>query len=132
CANWRNGGRAGRHEEAVDAPRPRAAREAVRGVSGRVGAPNVPAVLAGADTKWVREKSWVRELPFFGALAGWSQERVRDLLSELLTVGLAAQSSGDYPTLVLTRAGAAVLDGEQAVELTLPAAVAPAPPRARP
>jgi ATP-dependent DNA helicase RecQ len=132
CDNCRDGGRAGGHEEAVAGAHLRAALEAVRRFSGRIGAANVAAVLAGADTKWVREKSWVRELPFFGALAGWTQERVRDLLSELLTVGLAAQSSGDYPTLVLTRSGAAVLEGEQLVELTLPAAPAPAAPKARP
>jgi len=93
CDNCRDGGRAGGREEAVEGAHLRAALEAVRRFSGRIGAANVAAVLAGADTKWVREKSWVRELPFFGALAGWTQERVRDLLSELLTVGLAAQSS---------------------------------------
>jgi len=134
CDNCRDGGRAGGREEAVAQPHLLAALTAVRRFSGRIGAANVAAVLAGADTRWVREKSWVRELPFFGALAEWSQERVRDLLSELLTVGLAAQSSGDYPTLVLTPTGAAVLEGGRQVELTLPgpAPAALAAPRARP
>jgi ATP-dependent DNA helicase RecQ len=126
CDNCLDGGRAAGLEEVVPAAQLAAALNAVRRFSGRIGAANVAAVLAGADTKWVREKSWVRELPFFAALAGWSQERVRDLLSELLVAGLAGQSSGDYPTLVLTRTGGEVLDGGAEVEISLPPAAAPA------
>jgi len=132
CDNCEAGDRRGAGEEAVGEPQLQAALGAVRRFSGRIGAANVAAVLAGADTKWVREKSWVRELPFFSALAGWSQERVRDLLSELLVEGLAAQSSGEYPTLVLTRRGAQVLEGTEDVVVALPPPPASTlPPRAR-
>ncbi|HEX6350617.1 MAG TPA: ATP-dependent DNA helicase RecQ, partial [Candidatus Dormibacteraeota bacterium] len=130
CDNCRAGERPSAAEQTVGVAQVRAALSAVRRFSGRIGAANVAAVLAGADTKWVREKSWVRELPSFGALAGWSQERVRDLLSELLVEGLAAQSSGDYPTLVLTRRGAEVLDGGEEAQLSLPAPPSSLRPRA--
>jgi ATP-dependent DNA helicase RecQ len=130
CDNCRAGDSRGAGEQAVELPQLRAALNAVKRFSGRIGAANVAAVLAGADTKWVREKAWVRELPFFGALTGWSQERVRDLISELLVEGLAAQSSGDYPTLVLTRRGGEVLAGAEEAEVSLPPPPSNLPPRA--
>jgi len=131
CDNCRAGDRREAGEQAVAVPQLRAALNAVKRFSGRIGAANVAAVLAGSDTKWVREKAWVRELPFFGALPGWSQERVRDLISELLVEGLAAQSSGDYPTLVLTRRGNEVLAGSEEAQVSLPPPPSNLPQRGR-
>jgi ATP-dependent DNA helicase RecQ len=48
-------------------------------------------------------------------------ERVRALLSELVDLGLARQSPGDYPTLLLTPEGGAVLGGRADVAVSLPA-----------
>src|SRR5205807_8868653 len=74
-------------EVAVDAGLVRAALAVIRRLNGRVGAANIAAVLGGRETKWVREHDWARQVTGFGALADWSQERIRLLLAELLEAG---------------------------------------------
>jgi ATP-dependent DNA helicase RecQ len=94
---------------------------AITRFSGRVGLANVAAVLGGRRTKWSTAQRWVEELPFHGALKGWSDERVRQLLAELVSTGFARQSSGEYPVVEVTPAGReAVLRGIPP-SLTLPA-----------
>ncbi|HSS94869.1 MAG TPA: ATP-dependent DNA helicase RecQ [Candidatus Dormibacteraeota bacterium] len=78
---------------------------AVARFSGRVGAANVAAVLGGRRSRWSAAQPWVQELPFYGALKKWSDERVRLLLAELMRAGLSRQSSGEYPVVELTAAG---------------------------
>jgi ATP-dependent DNA helicase RecQ len=78
---------------------------AVARFSGRVGLANVAAVLGGRKTRWSTAQAWVHELPFHGALKTWSDDRVRQLLAELVGAGLARQSSGEYPVVELTAAG---------------------------
>jgi ATP-dependent DNA helicase RecQ len=78
---------------------------AISRFSGRVGLANLAAVLGGRKTKWSTAQSWVEELPFHGALKKWSDERVRQLLAELIGGGFARQSSGEYPVVELTPAG---------------------------
>jgi ATP-dependent DNA helicase RecQ len=93
--------------------------------SGRVGLANVAAVLGGRKTKWSTAQPWVEGLPFHGALKGWSDDRVRLLLAELIGGGFARQSSGEYPVVELTPSGRkAVVLGDP------PALTLPAPPRA--
>ncbi|MGH7918804.1 MAG: HRDC domain-containing protein, partial [Candidatus Dormibacteraceae bacterium] len=109
-------------EEAVDPLIVSAALAAVEKF--HLGAANVAAILAGADTKWVRDHGWVLETPSHGALRGWSVERLRTLLGELVDTGLARLSPGDYPTLLLTDEGKAALRGTLVPELSLAPAVA--------
>jgi ATP-dependent DNA helicase RecQ len=89
--------------------------------SGRIGLASVAAVLGGRRTKWTTAQPWVEELPFHAALKKWSDERVRQLLAELIGSGFARQSSGEYPVVELTPAGRqAVMLGDPPA-LTLPA-----------
>jgi len=98
---------------------------AISRFSGRVGLANLAAVLGGRKTKWSTAQSWVEELPFHGALKKWSDERVRQLLAELIGGGFARQSSGEYPVVELTPAG------REAVMLGNPPALKlPATPKA--
>jgi ATP-dependent DNA helicase RecQ len=106
-------------EEAVPAAASRAALAAASRFSGRVGLASAAAVLRGASTRFTREQAWVGELAFFGALAGWREERVRDLLHELMEAGLVAQSSGESPLLLITEAGRRALAGGDIPELSL-------------
>ena len=64
---------------------------------------------------------WVQELPFHGALNGWKEERIRLLLSGLISAGLARQSSGEYPVVEITSAGREALATKTTPLLTLPA-----------
>ncbi|TMG32511.1 MAG: ATP-dependent DNA helicase RecQ [Chloroflexi bacterium] len=98
-----------------------AALAAVARFSGRVGLANVAGVLGGRKTKWSTAQSWVQELPFHGALKSWSDERVRQLLAELVGAGLARQSSGEYPVVELTAAGREAVRNAAPPLLKLPA-----------
>jgi ATP-dependent DNA helicase RecQ len=94
---------------------------AVARFSGRVGLANVAAVLGGRRTRWSAAQPWVQELPFHGTLKRWRDERVRQLLAELVGAGLARQSSGEYPVVELTPAGREAMTSGTLPRLMLPA-----------
>src|ERR1700674_5016633 len=94
---------------------------AVARFSGQIGLANVAAVLGGRRNRWSTAQPWVQELPFHGALKGWSDERVRQLLAELLSAGMARQSSGEYPVVELTPAGRDAMLPGRLPQLMLPA-----------
>jgi len=94
---------------------------AVARFSGRVGLANVAAVLGGRRTRWSAAQPWVQELPFHGTLKTWRDERVRQLLAELVGAGLARQSSGEYPVVELTPAGREAMTSGTLPRLMLPA-----------
>lgn len=100
----------------------RAALAAAARFSGYLGAANLAAILGGRQTAWTRRNLWATELSHFGALR-WPDDRLRDLLRELVEAGLLVQSSGEYPVLEITRAGRLALAG-QPVEVALPARTA--------
>jgi ATP-dependent DNA helicase RecQ len=108
-------------EEAVPVEAVSAGLRAIARFSGKVGLANVAAVLGGRRTKWSTAQSWVEELPFHGALRKWSDERVRQLLAELIGGGFARQSSGEYPVVELTSAGREAISHGTPPPLTLPA-----------
>jgi ATP-dependent DNA helicase RecQ len=88
--------------------------------SGRIGLVNLAAVLGGRETRWTREHSWVREVPAYNTLPGWSEDRVRRLFSELIDGGLVGQTPGQYPMVMLTEFGREVLAGRSDVAVSLP------------
>jgi len=100
-----------------------AVRAALRGVArfdGHLGGTRLAAVLRGADSAWNRDRPWVRELDFFGALAGWEEAAVRELLVKLVERELVLRGHGERPTLGLAPAGRAVLRGEREVTVSIP------------
>jgi ATP-dependent DNA helicase RecQ len=107
-------------EEAVPVEAVKAGLAAIARFSGRVGLANVAAVLGGRRTKWSTAQAWVQELPFHGALNKWKDERVRQLLAELVGAGLARQSSGEYPVVEITPAGREAITKGTPPLLTLP------------
>jgi ATP-dependent DNA helicase RecQ len=88
--------------------------------SGRIGLVNLAAVLGGRETRWTREHQWVREVPAYNTLPGWSEERVRRLFSELIDGGLVGQTPGQYPMVMLTELGREVLAGRSEAAVSLP------------
>ncbi len=107
-------------EEAVPAEAVQAGLAAIVRFSGRIGLANVAAVLGGRRTKWATAQPWVQELPFHGALNRWKEDRIRQLLAELIRAGLARQSSGEYPVVEITSAGRDAVAHGTAPALTLP------------
>jgi ATP-dependent DNA helicase RecQ len=107
-------------EEEVPVDAVMAGLAAVARFSGRVGLAHVAAVLGGRKTKWSTAQAWVEDLPFHGALNKWKDERIRQLLAELIGAGLARQSSGEYPVVELTPAGREALTKGTPPALTLP------------
>jgi ATP-dependent DNA helicase RecQ len=108
-------------EEAVPADAVQAGLAAIVRFSGRIGLANVAAVLGGRRTKWATAQPWVQELPFHGALNRWKEDRIRQLLAELIRAGLARQSSGEYPVVEITSAGHDAVAHGTVPALTLPA-----------
>jgi ATP-dependent DNA helicase RecQ len=104
----------------VPATAVRAALRAVARFDGHLGSARLAAMLRGADSSWNRDRSWVRELDFFGALAGWEEAAVRELLVELVERELVLRGHGERPTLGLAPAGRAVLSEEREVTVLLP------------
>jgi ATP-dependent DNA helicase RecQ len=116
-------------EEPVPVEAVTAGLAAVARFSGRVGLANIAAMLGGRQTRWSASQSWVAELSFHGALKKWSDQRVRQLLGELVGAGLARQSSGEYPVVELTAAGREAVRHATLPPLTLPPeAPSPSPP----
>ena len=78
---------------------------------GRFGAAHVADVLAGAATGRIAQLRHDR-LAAYGGLRGERKGQVRAWIDQLLAHGLLARSDDEYPTLVLTEQGRAVLRGE--------------------
>ncbi len=98
-----------------------AALSCVARFAGHLGAARIALILRGERDAWARAKPWLGELPFFGALKEWEQERVRDLVSALVEAGLVTRGHSEKPTLSLSGSGQAVLAREDTctVELEL-------------
>jgi ATP-dependent DNA helicase RecQ len=112
-------------DQVVDAAQVRLALAAASRFSGRVGAANLAAILGGRQSAWSRRNLWATELSHFGALR-WPDERLRELLRELVETGLLRQTAGEYPVLEMTREGRLTLAGQRPVEIRL-AATLPRP-----
>ena len=108
-------------EEPVPVDAALAGLAAIARFSGRIGLANVAAALGGRRTKWSTAQPWVQQLPFHGALNRWKEDRIRQLLAELIRAGLARQSSGEYPVVEITSAGREAVALRTAPPLTLPA-----------
>jgi ATP-dependent DNA helicase RecQ len=113
-------------DQAVAAADLRAALAAAARFSGRVGAVNLAAILGGRTSGWTRRNPWATGLSHYGALR-WPEERLRDLIHELVEAGLLRQTPGEYPVVEITRPGRLVLAGQAEVEIGLPAGSWPAP-----
>jgi ATP-dependent DNA helicase RecQ len=85
--------------------------EAVAELRGRFGAGHVTDVLAGAATGRIAQLGHER-LAAYGALRGEKKAQVRAWIDQLLAHGLLARTDDEYPTVVITEEGRAVLRGE--------------------
>jgi len=96
---------------------------------GRFGAGHVADVLCGASTSRIVQLHHDR-LAAYGALRAEKKSQVRSWIEQLIAQGHLARSDDEYPTLVVTASGAAVLRGERASNplTTARTPVAPARP----
>jgi ATP-dependent DNA helicase RecQ len=86
---------------------------AVGELRGRFGATQVADVLAGASTGRVAQLGHDR-LAAYASLRGEKKVQVRAWIDQLLGHGLLARTEDEYPTVVLTERGRALLRGEGA------------------
>ena len=99
---------------------------------GHLGAARIALILRGQLDAWATSKPWVQDLAFFGALRDWDVERIRDLVSTLVELGLIVRGHGEKPTLSVSRTGLALLAGEHSVAVELEVGPSrPAPTRSR-
>jgi ATP-dependent DNA helicase RecQ len=94
---------------------------------GRFGATHVADVLCGAATSRIGQLGHDR-LTSYGSLRGEKKSQVRAWIDQLMAQGVLARSDDEYPTLLVTQSGYAVLRGESAAAPLTTAArvVAPA------
>ena len=78
----------------------------VGALSGRFGRKRVAALANSTD-----EDARFEELPERGALRGWAEKQILDLLRALEGAGLVEASRGEYPTIATTRRGDQVAAG---------------------
>ncbi|HXN03279.1 MAG TPA: RecQ family ATP-dependent DNA helicase [Candidatus Acidoferrum sp.] len=86
---------------------------------GHLGAARIALLLRGQLDAWTTSKPWVKDLAFFGALREWDLERIRDLVSTLVELGVFVRGHGEKPTLSVTKTGLAALAGEQSLMVEL-------------
>jgi ATP-dependent DNA helicase RecQ len=87
-----------------------------------LGGVRIASILRGATDAWTAARSWVTELPSFGALRSWDADRIRDLLERLVEMGCVARGHGEKPTLGMTQLGRDVLAGIAPIEVDVRAA----------
>ena len=97
---------------------------------GRFGAAHVADVLCGAATGRIAQLGHER-LAAYGSLRGEKKSRVRAWIDQLMAQGHLARSDDEYPTLLVTPSGHAILRGDAAAA-PLTSAVAPGAPAATP
>ncbi len=90
---------------------------------GRFGAAHVADVLCGASTARIAQLGHER-LAAYGSLRGGKKSQIRAWIDQLMAQGHLARSDDEYPTLLVTPSGHAILRGEAAAA-PLTSAVAP-------
>jgi len=87
--------------------------------TGHLGAARIASILRGQLDAWTTSKPWVKDLAVFGALGGWDLERIRDLVSTLVELGVIVRGHGEKPTLSVSKTGLAFLAGEPTLAVEL-------------
>jgi len=87
--------------------------------TGHLGAARIALILRGQLDAWTTSKPWVKDLAFFGALGEWDLERIRDLVSTLVELGVIVRGHGEKPTLSVSKTGLAFLAGEPTLAVEL-------------
>ncbi len=113
------GGMPARPVTEAEAPLVRSALEGVSRAQGRFGVRKVAAMLAGARSRDLEGTSLLT-LPTYGALRGLGGDGCLDLLRRLIDGDLCRLDGGEYPLIVLTRRGEAVLKGREVASLRGP------------
>jgi ATP-dependent DNA helicase RecQ len=86
------------------------------------GAAHVAAILAGADTKPIRQRNH-QDLRGYGAMRGVHPSRISGWINQLADQGLLVREGDRFPALKISEQGAAALDGR--VEISLRDLAAP-------
>jgi len=108
-----------RTQGVIDPTPVRQALSAVARLNGRVGLARLAAVLAGSQGKAV-DIVGLKEIPTYGALRGWRDGDVRELLRSLIEAGAVRQEAPPYPTLSVTSLGVEVMRGDVLLEISDP------------
>jgi ATP-dependent DNA helicase RecQ len=99
---------------------------AVARLNDRVGTVRIAGVLTGSRGHTVVSIPGVAQLGVYGALAGWRETDVVELLRRLLDAGAVRQGAPPYATVALTALGAKALRGETRLDIGDPRSASPA------
>jgi ATP-dependent DNA helicase RecQ len=101
----------------LDATPIRQALSAAARLRGRVGMVKLARVLVGSQS---REIAGASSIPTFGALRGWREADVVELLRRLADAGALRVAGVPYPTVDLTRRGVEAMRGDLTLEVADP------------
>ncbi len=101
----------------LDATPIRQALSAAARLRGRVGMVKLARVLVGSQS---RDVAGASSIPTFGALRGWREADVTELLRRLADAGALRVAGAPYPTVDITPLGVEAMRGDQALEIADP------------
>ena len=127
CAAGTSG--AGPRPAAVDPTTLRRALSAVARLNGRVGLAKLAGVLGGSRSQAVASIPGGTGIPTYGALAGWREADLVELLRRMHDAGLLSLGPPPYPTVSITAAGVEVMKAERSVDIDDPRGGRPATAR---
>jgi ATP-dependent DNA helicase RecQ len=102
---------------ALDAMPIRQALSAAARLRGRVGMVKLARVLVGSQSRGIAGAS---SIPTFGALRGWREADVLELLRRLADAGALRVAGSPYPTVDITSEGVEAMRGDRALEIADP------------
>ena len=98
----------------------RRALSAVARLNGRVGLAKLAGVLAGSRSQAVSSIPGATLIPTYGALAGWREADLVELLRRMQERGLLSQGPPPYPTVSITATGVEVMKGARESDIDDP------------
>jgi ATP-dependent DNA helicase RecQ len=106
--------------DAVDDTTVRRALSAVARLNGRVGLVRLAGVLVGSRSRSVAAVPGGTDIPTYGAMQGWREADVVELLRRLTDAGALQLSPPPYPTVSITQLGVEAMRGVQALRVADP------------
>jgi ATP-dependent DNA helicase RecQ len=102
---------------ALDATPIRQALSAAARLRGRMGLVKLAKILIGSES---RDLGGASGIPTFGALRGWREDDVKELLRRLVDDGALRVAPGSYPTVDITPRGIEAMRGDLVLEVADP------------
>ncbi|UCH87909.1 MAG: HRDC domain-containing protein [Thermoplasmata archaeon] len=93
--------------------------ECIQSLKIPIGRTKLAGILVGSLANYIFDRGY-NTSPYFGTLNVFSRQQVVDMIDSLIIEGCISFGGDEYPLLVITGLGKAVLEGAKKVSVTLP------------